>query len=770
MSIVKKPTATTVYHVTVSDNNSTTATDSITIIVNNPQPASTTGGAICGPGTVTLSATRANASDSLNWYTSLVGGTKVGSGNSYTTPSLTATTTYYVEAEQANGSFVMGPASPTAQGGTTGTQTVQWDVYFSLTNPYTLTSVDIFPLNSGEAGEIQVKTSTGTVLATFPFTTNVSGGTTAQTVTLNYTLPAGSYSLYPSIMPTSGLRRNISGAVYPYTSVGGSITGNGYDQTYYMGFFNFVFGTSCKGVRVPVVATINSVPVVSLGNDTSVCSPNTVVLDAQNAGSTYLWSNSSTGQTLTATASGTYSVVVTSANGCTASDAVAVTVNALPVVNLGADTTRCGGSVTLNAGNTGSSYLWTNASTTQTVTASESGTYGVLVTDANGCKASDTVIVTINSIPVVSLGNDTSVCSPNTVVLDAQNAGSTYLWSNSSTGQTLTATASGTYSVVVTSANGCTASDAVAVTVNALPVVSLGADTTRCGGSVTLDAGNTGSSYLWTNASTTQTVTASASGTYGVLVTDANGCKASDTVVVTINSVPVVNLGADTTRCGGSVTLDAGNTGSSYLWSSGATTQTITVTSSAVVNVLVTNVSGCKSSDTVKVTINAIPTVSFNLANDTTCVNGGTITLSGTPTGGTFSGTGVTGTTFNPATAGVGTHTITYLVTDIATSCSASATDVIVVKSACTGIENIAKVATTIYPSPASHVINIKGVVTTRESVQVYLYDAQGRVVMMNTIPTTEVYVLNIADLASGIYTVSVTTENGNYIGRFIRE
>src|SRR5690606_14078004 len=83
----------------------------------------------------------------------------------------------------------------------------------------TLTSIDIFPLTSGQSGTIQLRQGTGsTVITTVPYTTSVSGGATAQTIELNFTLESGTYNLYAGALPSSGIMRNISGATYPYTS------------------------------------------------------------------------------------------------------------------------------------------------------------------------------------------------------------------------------------------------------------------------------------------------------------------------------------------------------------------------------------------------------------------------------------------------------------------------------------------------------------------------------------------------------------------------
>ncbi|PXX88909.1 hypothetical protein DF185_23475, partial [Marinifilum breve] len=109
-----------------------------------------------------------------------------------------------------------------------------------------------------------------------------------------------------------------------------------------------------------------------------------------------------------------------------------------------------------------------------------------------------------------------------------------------------TVSTSGNYSVVVTDGNGCSSTDDVNVTVHPNPTVDLGADQETCAGNtITLDAGNSGATYLWSNGSTTQTITVSTSGNYSVVVTDGNGCSATDDVNVAVHPNPVVDLGTD---------------------------------------------------------------------------------------------------------------------------------------------------------------------------------------------------------------------------------
>jgi PKD repeat protein len=332
---------------------------------------------------------------------------------------------------------------------------------------------------------------------------------------------------------------------------------------------------------------------------------------------TYSWSplinlsNATVSQTTvtTVTATQPYELVLTDAIGCKAIDTVMLTALPPPPVLLGNDTTLCGGPLLLDAGNPGSTYLWSTGAGTQTLSAPLSGTYSVAVQDLNGCIGTDAINVTINALPTVSLGNDTTSCS-NSVTLNAGSGYSSYSWSTGDSTQTASVTTSGLVAVTVTNGFGCAATDTAQVTLSPAPVVALGPDITQCGGPITLDAGNPGSLYFWSNSTSTQTTLVNATGSYSVQVITPQGCANSDTINVTINSIPVVDLGPDTSICTPTIVLNAGNPGDTYLWSTTATTQTVNV-GSGLYAVDVTNpVGGCVGSDTIQVVANSAPSVS----------------------------------------------------------------------------------------------------------------------------------------------------------------
>lgn len=158
--------------------------------------------------------------------------------------------------------------------------------------------------------------------------------------------------------------------------------------------------------------------------------------------------------------------------------------------------------------------------------------YTVLMTDTlNGCTRQYETTVDVNQLPVVNLGNDTTLCSNNAAgfFLDATNPNWSHQWGDGSTAPTFLVTSPGTYNVAVTDTNGCVGVDTIDV-VGVNPVqVNIGVNFTSTT-TAELDAGAGFTSYLWNTLATTQTITANLSGTYFVTVYDQNFCESSDTI------------------------------------------------------------------------------------------------------------------------------------------------------------------------------------------------------------------------------------------------
>lgn len=296
---------------------------------------------------------------------------------------------------------------------------------------------------------------------------------------------------------------------------------------------------SCSDSTIHTVI-VNDYPVVNLGNDTSVCIGEPILLSAVGGtvGATYAWSTGASSFNYTATTPGTYSVVVSN-NGCTGSDTIVITGLTTPVLNLGNDTTLCEGStVVLDATATGSgmTYTWSGGSTSTmpTITVSTSGNYQVTATNNIGCSTTDDINVFYQNIPTPNLGNDTTLCAGSTITLNITPVpNGTTLWSDGSSDPLLTINSAGTYSVTLTTSAGCAGTDAVVVNYSTVNV-DFGSDTLDLvnANPLTLDAGNPGGTYIWNTGATTQTIDVDTTGTYDVTVTDMFGCTASNSVVV----------------------------------------------------------------------------------------------------------------------------------------------------------------------------------------------------------------------------------------------
>jgi gliding motility-associated-like protein len=262
--------------------------------------------------------------------------------------------------------------------------------------------------------------------------------------------------------------------------------------------------------------------------------------------------NTATGltPTHTYTAAGTYQVTLTVTQASLATPAVvtqAVTVAPLPRVQLGRDTTLCGSQLLLAAGAqpAGTTYRWQDGSTAATYLARASGTYSVTVTSAAGCASTASRQVTLNALPTPRLPADTTACVVSVLLrLAAQPAGSTYRWQDGSTNATYLAQASGTYSVQVTTAQGCVGTATSRVQLGIAPVVRLGADTLVCPSAVwTLrtNAQPAGTLYRWQDGSTGATYVARGPGQYSVEVrATATGCPATATLRAAAADCPIL--------------------------------------------------------------------------------------------------------------------------------------------------------------------------------------------------------------------------------------
>jgi hypothetical protein len=213
-------------------------------------------------------------------------------------------------------------------------------------------------------------------------------------------------------------------------------------------------------------------------------------------------------------------------------------VNALPIVSAGANQALCAGSPVTLSGSGAATYAWNNnVQNGVGFTPTNTQTYTVSGTDANGCTNTAQVTVTVNALPTVSAGANQTLCAGSPVTLSGSGA-ATYTWNNGITnGVSFTPASTQTYTVTGTNANGCTNTAQVQVSVNALPTVSAGANQTLCAGLPVTLSGSGATTYVWNNGITNGVAfTPTNTQTYTVSGTDANGCTNTAQVTIIVNS------------------------------------------------------------------------------------------------------------------------------------------------------------------------------------------------------------------------------------------
>ncbi|MCF8370708.1 MAG: choice-of-anchor D domain-containing protein [Bacteroidales bacterium] len=361
---------------------------------------------------------------------------------------------------------------------------------------------------------------------------------------------------------------------------------------------------------------------VNLGPDLQLCGDTSYVLDAGTF-DTYLWSTGETTQTITITDNGTYWVSVEMLNfGCTDSDTIYVNMNqGLSPMN---DVITSCGQYYFVYHSPRSPYLyfeWSTGSTADTAIFTQPGFYYLTVTDEVGCTTVDTIEFIVELVSV-DLGPDQTICSGQTLTLDAGQQ-SNYFWSTGASTQTISVTQTGYYSVTVSNSNECADHDTIFIQFVSGLYPNLGQLISICpGGSIVLDPGNY-ANYLWNDQSTNATLTVNSVGTYSVTVSDQTGCSGSTSVEVAEISVPALNL-PDLTWCGNPIPAGT-NQGISWLWSTGATNDSITITDMGTYSLTVTFQSGCSRADTFDVNDGQLY---FDLGNDTAICSGESFDIS----------------------------------------------------------------------------------------------------------------------------------------------
>ncbi|MBK9459315.1 MAG: hypothetical protein IPN94_07735 [Sphingobacteriales bacterium] len=402
-----------------------------------------------------------------------------------------------------------------------------------------------------------------------------------------------------------------------------------------------LYGNSnrCKWRNNTATATITStptLPVITLSAptaNTSCASPFTgAVAVTAPVGATYAWTGGATTAGITAQNAGTYTVTVTGANGCNNTATATITSTpTLPVANISGTNTYCLNSVATNlTASGGNTYLWNTAETTPVITPNTTPTgnttYTVTVTAANGCIASATQIVTVNSLPTISV---VTSCGA------APNTGAITTTATATNGGTLSYTINGTadadgnqinlsnnpYTVVVTETpSGCSASSVANVNCGCLPITVNGV-ASICSGAAATTYTQTGgvAGGIWSVSPATAGSINAATGVFtpasnvlslinATITYTASGCNGI--LPVTINPLPTPTIGGATAVCIGNPTTLTANSGISYQWQGGPATAAYPVSplTNTTYTVTVTDANSCSATATAQVLVNALPT------------------------------------------------------------------------------------------------------------------------------------------------------------------
>lgn len=481
-----------------------------------------------------------------------------------------------------------------------------------------------------------------------------------------------------------------------------------------------------------------------------------------------------TGEISSATNGSIYQVEYLTPTGvCQSSSTESIEVFNAPTVQTSVDEVICEqDQVTISASGA-TTYNWDNNLGTgqnHSVSPLNSTIYTVTGTDNNGCTNTDMVSITVNPLPTVSAGTDETICDGQSTSLEATGA-ATYLWDNNlgtSATQTVSPVVTTVYEVIGTDINGCENSDQVVITVNVTPQVDAGLNFVGCeGDEITLTA--TGAStYIWDNGvlQNTPFIPGVGSVTYTVTGTAANGCEDQDQVSVEIHELPIVDAGADQTVCDGeAITLSATVTVGTIDWDNNVLDNESFVPQNNETYTVTANNNGCFASDEVFVEVLPLPTVT---AGDpqTLCLNHAPVTLTGSPTGGSFSGNGIVSNEFDPELAGEGAHTITYTYQDV-NGCQAF-DEVIFTVDGCASLEeNKLSDMITLHPNPASNYFEIvlEGSAII-ENIQ--LISSEGKLVAIDLMNKNNTIKVATASLQRGAYFVRIQTREGVAVKKLI--
>ena len=401
-----------------------------------------------------------------------------------------------------------------------------------------------------------------------------------------------------------------------------------------------------------IQVSVKSLPVVSKSNDTTICANSSAKLNAS-GGTSYSWTPAtslddagSPSPVASPLVSTKYYVTVTDNSGCSKKDSINILVDNLPAVSTSNDTSICENTSVALFSSGGTSYSWTPANTlddaaiaTPLATPLISTTYFVTVTDSQGCSKKDSVEIAVNSLPVISKSNDTTICNNSSVKLIAS-GGTSYSWAPAGSlndanisNPVASPVAPTTYFITVSN-GGCSALDSVHVGVYPVANIQTSNDTTVCNNSSTKIFATGGTSYSWTPASLLDDATISSpfasppsTTVFHVTITDSYSCVYKDSVKLSVRALPAFSVSPDNSICSKSSQQLNASGGDSYIWipasylDNSKISNPIASPDSSITYTVIISDTTCKQTDTLftKVTVLPSPNVVATHANDIDC-------------------------------------------------------------------------------------------------------------------------------------------------------
>lgn len=634
------------YQVTVTDNNACTTTSSITLTEPSEIIVTTSStNSSCGSSNGSASVT--NVTGGTTPYTYLW-----QNGNTTSSISNLASGSYNVTVTDANSC----------------TKVASINVNDANAATVSITSSTDVSCNGGSNGSAQVTASGGTAPYTYLWTngstsstvnnfsagiqsvtvTDGNGCTSSASTTINEPT-ALSLTTTPINITCNGSNNgqisiSVSGGTNPYTYLWSNGATSQNISNLASGIYSVVVTDSHNCTKSSANITITQPTAITASStfvNASCNGKNDGSINLSVSGGTtpysYLWSNGLNSQDLNDIVANTYTVTISDANNCTSTNSTTITQPAAITYSTSKTNITCYGAnngaidLTVSGGTNPYTYLWSNGDATEDLTDIASGSYTVIITDANNCDATASVSITQPTQIITSItGNDVTCNGLSNGNINLTVSGGSlpynYSWNHGQTSQDLFNIAGGTYEVTITDNYNCSKTESYTINEPASIVITSTATNVSCyqGNdgtvSVVVSGGNQPYSYIWSNSLTDPNLTKLTSGTYTVTVSDVNGCEALTSVTITEPTLLAAFASGTNVSCFGfangsaSVSTVGGTTPYSYSWSNGSNQSTIYSLTPATYTVTISDNNNCKITESVVIT-EPLAQLSVNINN-----------------------------------------------------------------------------------------------------------------------------------------------------------